>query len=227
MVVAALAALVEFRGQHPNRYHFAELARSIELNHLKIVCGYQDQYMATFGGLNYMDFRNKEFYREVFSEPFAAVESLLPHCETLPPVVLAHTGVGHNSGAVHKPIRERWLDGEREVVDAYVRIARLAREGKKAILAADWARLAALMSENHEIQRALGGSGPENEKLIDAALDAGALAAKLAGAGSGGTIVALHPRPDELVAPLLAAGAERILHVAPVPGVRREPNEGE
>jgi galactokinase/mevalonate kinase-like predicted kinase len=227
MVVAALAALEEFRGRRPNSYYFAELARSIELNQLKVVCGYQDQYMATFGGLNYMDFRDKEFYREVFSEPYASIESLLPHCDAVPPVILAHTGVQHNSGAVHKPIRERWLDGERAVVDAYVRVARLAREGKKAILSADWVRLAALMTENHSIQRALGGSGPENERLIDAALGAGALAAKLAGAGSGGTIVALHPRPEQLTEPLLAAGAERILQITPSPGVRREPEPAE
>ena len=127
MVVAALAALHHFLGLKPNRYHFAELARSIELHHLKVVCGYQDQYMATFGGLNYMDFRDKEFYREVFSEPYASVESLLPYTDGPPPVILAHTGVKHNSGAVHKPIRERWLEGERAVIEAYIRVARLAR----------------------------------------------------------------------------------------------------
>jgi galactokinase/mevalonate kinase-like predicted kinase len=224
MVVAGVAALLHHRRQKANLYYLAELARSVELNHLNIVCGYQDQYMAAFGGLNYMDFRDKEFYREVFSEPFASVESLVPHCAAMPPVILAHTGVRHNSGAVHRPIRERWLDGERAVRDAYVRVARLARDGKKAILAGDWNRLGAVMNENHEIQRGLGGSGPENERLVAAALEAGAIAAKLAGAGNGGTIIALHPRPTELAEPLLAAGAHRILYVQPAPGVRREPD---
>lgn len=223
LLVAALAAISEFEGRSHNPYHFAELARAIELNHMGVVCGYQDQYMATFGGFNFMDFRDKEFYREVFSEPYATVEPLGDRGVALPPVILAHTGVARLSGTVHKPIRERWLEGEQEVVEAYITIARLAREAKKAILWHDWGLLGTLMTENHAIQRSLGGSGPENERLIDAALRAGALGAKLAGAGNGGTIIALHPEPESLAEPLLAAGAKRIMFPCPQPGVRREP----
>ncbi len=222
MVVAALHAVTRFQGIEYGWHHFAELARSIELNYMGVVCGYQDQYMATFGGVNYMDFRDKEFYREVLSEPFATVESLMPHVSEMP-FLLANTGVAHNSGAVHKPIRERWLEGDREVVEAYVRIGKLAREGKKALLARDWKLLGELMNENHDIQRGLGGSGPENERLIEAALRAGAYGAKLAGAGQGGTIVALHREPQSLVPALKAAGTRRFLTPAPSDGVRIEP----
>jgi galactokinase/mevalonate kinase-like predicted kinase len=225
MLAAALAAVSEHRGQQYNSYHFAELARAIELNHMGVVCGYQDQYMATFGGMNFLDFRDKEFYREVFSEPYATVEPLSERGVAIPPVVLAHTGVQHLSGAVHKPIRERWLEGEREVVEAYVAVARLARDAKKALLWQDWRRLGELMTDNHAIQRGLGGSGPENERLIEAALGAGALGAKLAGAGNGGTIIALHPEPRSLEDALLAAGATRIMYPRPSPGLRREPPE--
>ena len=222
LLTAALAAVCGFLRQEHHVYHFAELARAIELNHMGVVCGYQDQYMATFGGMNYLDFRDKEFYREVFSEPYATVEPLAERGVPVPPLVLAHTGVQRVSGAVHRPIRERWLDGEREVVDAYVQVGRLAREAKKALLWRDWPRLGELMTENHAVQRGLGGSGPENERLIDAALRAGALGAKLAGAGNGGTIIALHPEPESLEAPLLAAGATRIMYPRPSPGLRRE-----
>ena len=78
------------------------------------------------------------------------------------------------------------------------------------------------MNENHAIQRDLGGSGEENERLINAALDNGALGAKLAGAGDGGTIIALHPEPEQLGDKLSLAGASRILHLQPVEGVRLE-----
>jgi galactokinase/mevalonate kinase-like predicted kinase len=224
MVAAALRAVTAFQGIDFGRHHFAELARSIELNYMGVVCGYQDQYMATFGGINYMDFRDKEFYREVLSEPFATVETLAPHVGELP-FILANTGVAHHSGAVHKPIRERWLEGDREVVDAYVQIAKLAREGKKALLTKDWKLLGELMNENHDIQRRLGGSGPENERLIAAALEAGAYGAKLAGAGQGGTIIALHPDPRSLESALLAAGARRFLYPSPNDGVRIETDD--
>src|SRR5262249_2456102 len=152
---------------------------SVELNYLGVICGYQDQYMARFGGINYLDFRDKEFYREGMSEPYATVEPLAGHGDRRPGI-LAHTGGQHPRGAVHKPMRERWLEGDREVVEAYVRIGKLAREGKKALLGRDWKLLGELMNENHDVQRRLGGSGPENERLIDAALKAGAYGAKLA-----------------------------------------------
>jgi galactokinase/mevalonate kinase-like predicted kinase len=221
MVVAGLHAALTYACTTHGRHHFAELARSIELNYMGVVCGYQDQYMATFGGINYMDFRDKEFYREVMGEPYATIEPLGPHVDQLP-FILANTGVAHHSGAVHKPIRERWLEGDREVVEAYVRIGKLAREGKKALLIENWRLLGDLMNENHDIQRRLGGSGPENERLIEAALEAGALGAKLAGAGQGGTIIALDPDPRRLEPALLAAGARRFLYPSPSDGVRLE-----
>ncbi|HEY8745878.1 MAG TPA: galactokinase family protein [Chloroflexota bacterium] len=221
LVCATFQALSIYAGKAWNRYEFAEQARSIELNRMGVVCGYQDFYMTSFGGLNYLDFREKEFYREVGKEPYATVERLDSDVEELP-FVLAHTGVVHSSGAVHKPIRERWLDGDKQVRDAYVRIGQLAREGKKAVLQRDWTLLAALMTENHAIQRDLGGSGPNNEELIDAALRHGALGAKLAGAGGGGTIIALHPDPHWLGERLTEAGADRILFPVVTEGVRVE-----
>ena len=84
LVVAALYALVSYQGRAMSRYFFAETARGIELNDMGVICGYQDFYMPTFGGLNYMEFRDKEFYREVHSEPYAAVESLTPLVPELP-----------------------------------------------------------------------------------------------------------------------------------------------
>jgi galactokinase/mevalonate kinase-like predicted kinase len=221
LVCATFKALSIYAGRTWNRYQFAEMARSIELNRMGVICGYQDFYMTSFGGLNFMDFREKEFYREVGKEPYATVENLGADIAELP-FVLAHTGVVHSSGAVHKPIRERWLEGDKEVRDAYLRIGQLAREGKKAVLLHDWQGLAALMTENHAIQRDLGGSGPDNEALIDAALRHGALSAKLAGAGGGGTIVALHPDPQWLGEKLSAAGADRILFPKVTEGVRTE-----
>ncbi len=221
MVAAALRTLAAYQDIHYEPHYFAEVARSIELNYLGVVCGYQDQYMATFGHLNYLDFRDKEFYRPVGTEPYATVEPLAWNGEALP-FILANTGIQHSSHAVHKPIRDRWLEGDRAVVEGYEQIAKLAREGKRAFLTRDWEWLGRLMNDNHEIQRDLGGSGPENERLIAAALDAGALGAKLAGAGQGGTIIALHPRPEELVDALRAANVRRILWPRPVPGVRIE-----
>jgi len=221
LTVAILAALLRYKGLSRHRYQVAELARHIELNHLRVVCGYQDAYMCTFGGLNYMDFRGKEFYRSASEEMYGTVEPLQGFVAELP-LLLAHTGVTHSSDAVHKPLRERWLEGDPEVRQGYEEIARLAREGKRALLSGDWPRLGVLMNRNHAIQRDLGGSGEANERLIMTALDAGALGAKLAGAGNGGTIIALAPDPAPVRAALEAAGSELLFTPVIAPGVCEE-----
>jgi galactokinase/mevalonate kinase-like predicted kinase len=226
LVVALLQALLAWQGQYPHTYQLAERARHIELNYLRVVCGYQDAYMCTFGGLNYMDFRGKQFYREAEAELFATIEPLSAYCPELP-FVLGYTGVQHASGEVHKPLRERWLEGESAVVEGYERITEIARTGKKALLMADWPLMGRLMNENHAIQRDLGGSGESNERLIAAALEAGVLGAKLAGAGHGGTIVALWPWPDstQLEEALREAGASAIYRLEVVPGAMIERDE--
>ena len=60
--------------------------------------------------------------------------------------------------------------------------------------------------------------------IIRTALDTGAIAAKLAGAGKGGTIIALNPKPSDMIEALKDAGADRILYPEPVAGITREEN---
>lgn len=215
-------ALLAHLGLTLSPYETAELVRKIEYDVLGIVCGFQDHYMAVFGGLNCLDFRGKDSAQIQDSEtPFGLVEPLAPYVGTLP-LVLAHTGIRHHSGSVHTSPRERWLRGDKEVVDGYTEIGTLARRGKRALLSGDWETLATLMNRNHAIVRGLGGSGEANEKLIAAALAGGASGAKLAGAGGGGTILALTHDRDRTVAALKAAGAEAILFPEPMPGLTIE-----
>ena len=227
LVVALLRALLAWRGEELDGHRLAEAARRLEREDLGIVCGFGDQYMAVFGGLRFLDFRGKAHGDATETTCFATVEDLAPWLPRLPfglPFVLGSTGVQHASTAVHAPIRERWLARERAVLEGYARVTALGAEGKCALLESDWPRLAAAMNENHAIQRGFGGSGESNERLIAAALAAGAPAAKLAGAGQGGTIVALWPAPDAapLERALRAAGATAMHRVEPVAGVTIE-----
>lgn len=206
-----------------NPYMLAEIVRHIELYFLKIVCGYQDAYMCAFGSLNFLDFGDKQHYLPLTREPLGTVENLALHAPRLP-IILAHTGVQRVSGAVHKPVRDRWMEGDTTVVKGMLRLSHIARMSKKAVLQGDWDLLGEAMTENHEIVRGLGSSSEVNEKLINTALDAGAIAAKLAGAGKGGTIIALAPDTNAVIDALTEAGAKRILYPTPTPGVRRETN---
>ncbi len=214
--------LLAHLGLRLNPYETAELVRKIEYDVLGIVCGFQDHYMTVFGGLNFMGFAGRNSAEALEADtPFAVIEPLAPYISSLP-FVLAHTGVRHHSGSVHTSPRERWLAGDRAVIDGYAEIAGLARQAKRALLSGDCERLASLMTRNHEIVRDLGGSGDANEALIAAALDGGAMGAKLAGAGGGGTIVALTLDPDRTIAVLKSAGAEAVLLPSPMPGLTVE-----
>lgn len=218
MYAAVFGAFAEFKGLKPNRYEIAEHLQKIERNLLNMQCGYQDQYMTVFGGLNCMDFREKQTYHTFETEVFATVESLVPHVHELP-FIIAHTGVQRVSGSVLRPLRLRWEDGEPLVVDGYRRVGELGRMGKRALVCGDWELLGKLMNENHAVQQSVGASGPANDKLIETARAAGALGAKLAGAGGGGTIVALAPKPEPVMAALREAGASRFMYLKVVPGL--------
>jgi galactokinase/mevalonate kinase-like predicted kinase len=222
ILACLVGCLLEHLGLRPHPYETAELVRKIEYDVLGIVCGFQDHYMTVFGGLNYMDFRDKNSALTPDNEtPYATIEPLTPFIGALP-LVLAHTGVRHHSGSVHTSPRERWLRGESEVVEGYLEIGRLARRGKRALLGCDWDTFADLMNQNHAIVRDLGGSGEANEAMIAAALASGASAAKLAGAGGGGTILALTHNREKTVAALVEAGAEAILFPEPQAGLTVE-----
>ena len=221
LLTSILGALLYHFGVELNRYQMAEIARLVESRYLKVACGYQDAYMNCFGFMNYMDFRGKESLAQGIGEPLAVVERICPALRETP-IVLAHTGVPHMSGSVHFPIRERYEHGERAVADAMERLRELAALGKKALLTLRWEKLGELMNENHAVTRSLGGSAEPNERLIQAALKAGAWGAKLAGAGGGGTIIAAHADRRYLMAELRKAGVERFLFPSLVPGLHRE-----
>ena len=220
MLASIMGCLLAHLNIEPDKRELAEMIRAVEADIMKVSCGYQDHYMAVFGGLNSMDFNGKEWMKSAASgeEPYATVEPLTEAVNELP-MILAHTGVKRCSGSVHKSLRDRWLEGEKQVVDGYRRIAELGRLGKRALLAQNWKELGSLMNENHAIQRDLGGSAECNEKLIETALSHGAYGAKLAGAGHGGTIIALTDDIKGMSEALLNAGAGRILRLQPVEGL--------
>lgn len=215
LVAAVFGAVAKHIGHEISGHALAEAIRRVEYEIMGVVCGFQDQYMAVFGGLNYLDFRDKGSHIAPDAQPFATVEPLAGRVTGPLPLLLAHTGVKHHSGSVHKSVRERWLEGEPAVRQGYERIGHLARWGKAALLAGDWERLADAMNENQQIQHDLGASGEACDRLIAVARENGALAGKLAGAGHGGTILALTFEPERTAQALQAAGAGRILVPAP------------
>lgn len=135
---------------------------------------------------------------------------------TLPPLrlVVLDSGVAGNTAELVGAVRAR-----RPAVDpALARIGALVDE-LGAILASpapDLAAAGALLSENHALLRQIGVSTPALDRLVALALEAGALGAKLAGAGGGGVVIALVADPQPVLAAARAAGV-RAFSVEPAP----------
>ena len=214
-ITGALDSVLE-RRMHP--WALAETVRAIEANRMGVVCGFQDQHMTVFGGLNFMSFTGKESLMQLPGEPYAVVEPLAGHVSQLP-LLLAHTGVQHHSGTVHSTPRQRWESGDAQVRDTYRTVGTLGWRAKRALLDRDWPALGEIMNENHALVSSLGGSGAANDRLIAAAREGGALGAKLAGAGGGGTIISLTLDPRRTGEVLLEAGADSLYVPVPSPGL--------
>lgn len=95
---------------------------------------------------------------------------------------------------------------------AFERIGAIASAARAAIEGGTPEALGALMNENHALLQRLTVSSPELDRLVAAALDAGAAGAKLSGGGRGGNMIALcAPEQAESVAnALIASGAARV-----------------
>lgn len=221
LLAATLACVLAARGETPNletdddRIAFAELVRDIEYHDAGVKCGYQDAYMIALGGLRLMSFPDKH---PVEPGAFGSAKSL----ETSLPFLLVTTGVERLSGNTHGPMIDRWLAGDTAVISAMERITELGLEGATALRNQDYAHLGELMDENHRLVAALGGSGEPIDRLITLCKQNGALGAKLAGAGLGGTVLALAQDATALRAALEAEGYSRFLVPSQQPGVQIE-----
>jgi mevalonate kinase len=128
-------------------------------------------------------------------------------------LLVADSGSDGPTRAMVAGVRER-RDQRPDVYDDwFARIGRVADDGASALANGDWPRLGRLMNANHLVLQAMRVSTPRLDQLVGAARLAGALGAKLSGAGGGGVVVALVT-PDGAAAvtqALTAAGAVQVL----------------
>jgi mevalonate kinase len=112
-------------------------------------------------------------------------------------------------------LRERWQSAPERYEGYFDEIAVIAEQARVTIEtgALPITSLGKLMDENQELLETVGVSSPELEQLIVAAREAGALGAKLSGAGMGGNMIALvSPDSASTVAQALRkAGATGVI----------------
>jgi mevalonate kinase len=111
------------------------------------------------------------------------------------PFVIGYDGGAGDTGELVSSVRE--LRSEYGfAADTVASIGDLVRQGETALADGDLSRLGELLDFNHGLLSALGVSSRSLDAMVWAARDAGALGAKLTGAGGGGCIVALDETPE-------------------------------
>jgi len=128
-------------------------------------------------------------------------------------LLIADTGISSITREVVGAVRAAWQADPVTYNTHFAAIGRLVRRAREEIAAGDPVALGPLLDQNHALLQAIGVSCPELDHLVTAARRAGALGAKLSGAGRGGNLLALvTPETSALVADALrAAGARQVI----------------
>ena len=133
-------------------------------------------------------------------------EEIIRLAET-PPLVIAASGSRGVTKDQVAGVRRRYERNKKMVSNIFDQIDQISVAGAAALRNREYEQLGALMNLCHGLLNAIEVSTPELENMIDVARSAGAIGAKLTGAGGGGSIVALCPgKSDEVAGALKAAG---------------------
>lgn len=108
-------------------------------------------------------------------------------------LAIADTGILSSTREVVGDLRRRYHADPSHYELILARIGQVVEAARPAIEGGDLEQLGRLMDENHDLLQQAGVSCPELDRLVVAARQAGALGAKLSGAGWGGNMIALIP----------------------------------
>ena len=190
LVVAMIRAFAELLNLPLDDYAIAHLAFKIERMDCGLQGGRQDQYSATFGGFNFMEFYADE--RAVIN-PLRIKNWVL--CELEASLVLFFTGVSRESAKIIADQSDNMKSGSADVLEAMNGIKNEAVAMKECLLRGDFEKFVKSMRQGWESKKrtARTVSNPHIEEIHEAAIKSGALAGKVSGAGGGGFMLFFVP----------------------------------
>ncbi|NJC95338.1 MAG: GHMP kinase [Anaerolineae bacterium] len=186
VTVGSLHAMYAYLGEIVSAERLAREACTIEIESLKKPIGIQDQYIAAYGGLRFMEFlRDGEVTVERVKISSDAQRMLNDS------FLLFFTGVSRSSSTILKEQKSNIRDRITELRE----IKQMAYQARKDIENGNFDALGKLMNQSWELKKRLAGTisnGHINE-MYESARRAGAIGGKITGAGGGGFLMLYVP----------------------------------
>lgn len=190
LVVAILGAFVEMLKLPLGDYDIAHLAYSIEREDLQLTGGKQDQYAATFGGVNFMEF---------YGGDKVIVNPLRIHPEYLHELgnnlVLYFTATSRESALIINEQVKNVNNKDEKSIEAMHQLKEQARMMKEALLKGRLNEFGDILDFGFQQKRKMAHniSNDKIESIYTAAKEAGATGGKISGAGGGGFMIFYCP----------------------------------
>ena len=190
LVVAILGVFAEWLRLPLGEYDIAHLAYEIERIDLNMAGGKQDQYTATFGGVNFMEFYESN---RVIVNPLRIKSQYLNELENN--LLLYFTQTSRKSADIIEVQSQNVKDKNQVSIDAMHQLKEQARMMKEALLKGKVHDIGAILDFGFKFkkQTANGISNPRMDELYEAAKAAGATGGKISGAGGGGFMMFYCP----------------------------------
>ena len=187
LVVAIVGAFKQWLKLPLTGYDIAELAYHIERDEAGIKGGRQDQYAATFGGFNFIEFLGKT----TVVNPLKINQNTLNELEYR--LMLCYTGGSRLSAGILDDQTRAYIDGNDEVVRALQETKELAFSMKNALLLGKLNEFGSLMHQAWFCKKRFSSkiTHQQIDELYELARQNGAIGGKLLGAGGGGYLLFL------------------------------------
>ena len=188
--VGLVHALHALRGKMTNKSQLAEAAIHIEQDLLRENVGSQDQILAAYGGLNYVEFR-----RDGTFDVSPVIVQSERKAELTAHLMLCFTGFSRLASEVAKAQLENLVAKQQQLK----RMRQMVDEGLEIFVnsSVPIEAFGRLLHEAWENKRSLSNmvTTPAIDEIYAAARDAGAIGGKLLGAGGGGFML-LFAKPE-------------------------------
>ncbi|HKZ66076.1 MAG TPA: hypothetical protein VJ111_06970 [Chitinophagaceae bacterium] len=190
LVVAIIGAFTEMLKLPLGDYDIAHYAYEIERADLKLAGGKQDQYAATFGGVNFMEFYEDD---KVIVNPLRIRPEYLHELQNN--IVLYFTSTSRESATIIKEQQKNVNEKNEKSIEAMHQLKEQAKRMKEALLRGKLHEIGEILDFGFQQKRLMAHniSNISIENIYNGAKKAGATGGKISGAGGGGFMIFYCP----------------------------------